>query len=712
MSRSDEGENGPGTDDRETLLRKERELGLPAQQIFSIFFNQLYQGIQITLAYNIGVFVVRHFCHDETEERIGELTGILASAFSTAQLTTSYFWGVMTDKIGRKPVVLIANFVMGIATVFLGLAPNYWLAVAARCLGGVSNGSGVAIKTMLAESCDANTQAKGMAYLNLGWGLGNICGPMIGGFLSQPCDQYANFPLCNNGTGLFARQPFLLPCLVVGALSFFACFNSACMMVETHPKYRKGPMVASAAHSKLPVQDEQPATSLSVVPENTSIAIPCGEIQHERGRDSSDSMEGSALLASVGRTLSGSSAETRQLLRRLSARVSTRLLSGYRSLSMGSDDVERHEYVLEMTPGHDVERDGHGEGSTGGWGDRQGLVHGPAAAQGAPNDAHTPASQRCPSRLSQDSSLTASAAATPTHLRHSEDGAADAHVTVFRPSLDASREHSPLTNGSGEQVGDHAAHEATPTKLDDHSLERTPLMQHAGTMPPAETSTAVAGPQVVIEDDSSSQPWYKSRKMLLVLGAYASIAFLMNFLEELTPIFASAPYDKGGLNFKPDEVALPVSFAGLGLILFSLLAYQRIQKRLGCLACAKIGLTVAIPMVLLIPMPSLLVPRYWAVQSLFIPVFGLKAMCSIMCMTSSMILVNLTAPIEQIGPVNGAGNTLAAGMRALGPALSGQLWALSLATGMKHNQFFAFGVVACAFIGTRFLYGFMHPGSK
>lgn len=43
MSRSDEGENGPGTNDRETLLRKERELGLPAQQIFSIFFNQLYQ---------------------------------------------------------------------------------------------------------------------------------------------------------------------------------------------------------------------------------------------------------------------------------------------------------------------------------------------------------------------------------------------------------------------------------------------------------------------------------------------------------------------------------------------------------------------------------------------------------------------------------------------------------------------------------------------
>lgn len=37
-------------------------------------------------------------------------------------------------------------------------------------------------------------------------------------------------------------------------------------------------------------------------------------------------------------------------------------------------------------------------------------------------------------------------------------------------------------------------------------------------------------------------PWYRQRSLQLVLAGYASIAFLMNFLEELTPIFASAPY--------------------------------------------------------------------------------------------------------------------------------------------------------------------------
>ena len=70
------------------------------------------------------------------------------------------------------------------------------------------------------------------------------------------------------------------------------------------------------------------------------------------GAHSSDTAEGSQLLASVGHSLSGTSAETRQLLRRLSARVSTRLLHGYRSLSMGSDDVERHEYGAPFSTYH------------------------------------------------------------------------------------------------------------------------------------------------------------------------------------------------------------------------------------------------------------------------------------------------------------------------------------------------------------------------
>ena len=55
-----------------------------------------------------------------------------------------------------------------------------------------------------------------------------------------------------------------------------------------------------------------------------------------------------------------------------------------------------------------------------------------------------------------------------------------------------------------------------------------------------------------VEDEAVAEleprvPWYKQRSLQLVLAGYASIAFLMNFLEELTPIFASAPLPPGAL---------------------------------------------------------------------------------------------------------------------------------------------------------------------
>ena len=67
---------------------------------------------------------------------------------------------------------------------------------------------------------------------------------------------------------------------------------------------------------------------------------------------------------------------------------------------------------------------------------------------------------------------------------------------------------------------------------------------------------------------------------------------------------------QGGLGLTTDEIALPTSFAGVGLVTFALLLYPRIQKRIGCLACAKIGLALAVPLALFIATPSLLVPRH------------------------------------------------------------------------------------------------------
>ena len=67
------------------------------------------------------------------------------------------------------------------------------------------------------------------------------------------------------------------------------------------------------------------------------------------------------------------------------------------------------------------------------------------------------------------------------------------------------------------------------------------------TTPRASEMLPALSAKVEVEDESASAlaprvPWYRQRSLQLVLAGYASIAFLMNFLEELTPIFASAPF--------------------------------------------------------------------------------------------------------------------------------------------------------------------------
>ena len=70
------------------------------------------------------------------------------------------------------------------------------------------------------------------------------------------------------------------------------------------------------------------------------------------------------------------------------------------------------------------------------------------------------------------------------------------------------------------------------------------LSAHQSAQLPAEQLQTAASKPESMEDAGLEPrvPWYRQRSLQLVLAGYSSIAFLMNFLEELTPIYASAPY--------------------------------------------------------------------------------------------------------------------------------------------------------------------------
>lgn len=211
--------------------------------LLPLYFTHINQGILTTLPFTLAVYMVRDFeaegGHTPSEATVGRLTGLLAAVFCAAQLVTSYPWGIISDRVGRKPVMVIGNVSCVLGVLGFGLATSYRQAMAARAVGGALNAIILAEKAMLGEGVPRASQATAFGLLSLCWGLGTLAGPMIGGSLAAPCSSSLHVEaLCREGS-LLAVRPYFLPCLVAGILSAVATVMTLGWLDETLPSRRR-----------------------------------------------------------------------------------------------------------------------------------------------------------------------------------------------------------------------------------------------------------------------------------------------------------------------------------------------------------------------------------------------------------------------------------------------------------------------------------------
>ncbi len=110
--------------------------------------------------------------------------GLLFASFSLAQLISSPIWGRYSDRIGRRPVLLMGLIGMALSFLLFGLAQSLWMLFVARTLGGLLSSSVVpAAMAYVADSTDPKQRGQSMGLLGAAMGLGMIFGPAIGGFL-------------------------------------------------------------------------------------------------------------------------------------------------------------------------------------------------------------------------------------------------------------------------------------------------------------------------------------------------------------------------------------------------------------------------------------------------------------------------------------------------------------------------------------------------
>jgi DHA1 family tetracycline resistance protein-like MFS transporter len=111
--------------------------------------------------------------------------GLLIASYSVMQLIFSPILGRLSDKYGRRPVLLLSIIGTGIGFLFLGFAKTLWMLFVGRILDGITGGNISTAQAYIADITTKENRARGMGLIGAAFGLGFVFGPAIGGVLSR-----------------------------------------------------------------------------------------------------------------------------------------------------------------------------------------------------------------------------------------------------------------------------------------------------------------------------------------------------------------------------------------------------------------------------------------------------------------------------------------------------------------------------------------------
>ena len=171
------------------------------------------------LAFGVIIPVLPHLVQEFVGGRTDTAAywiGAFGFVFAAIQFVTSPVQGALSDRFGRRPVILLSCLGLGLDFIFMALAPSLaWLFVG-RIISAMTSASFTTANAYVADVTPPDKRAKSFGMIGAAFGVGFIIGPLIGGVLGDidlrlPFWFAAGLALLNFGYGLFVLPESLAP---------------------------------------------------------------------------------------------------------------------------------------------------------------------------------------------------------------------------------------------------------------------------------------------------------------------------------------------------------------------------------------------------------------------------------------------------------------------------------------------------------------------
>ncbi|KAH8816864.1 MFS multidrug transporter [Xylogone sp. PMI_703] len=202
------------------------------RQLFILAIFPFAEAVAWTSIFPYVYFMVQSFSDSEDAAVYASL---MVSVFTFGEFVMAPQWARISDRIGRKPTLLIGSMGAVFSAISFGLSSSLPMAMIARTLGGMLNPNLTIVPTFIGEMVSKEQQAMGFSVVPSLWAIGAIIGPVVGGYLAEPVKNYPS--IFHEGT-VWDQFPYLLPNIVVVVLLLSSCTLGLFYLKEVHPKFR------------------------------------------------------------------------------------------------------------------------------------------------------------------------------------------------------------------------------------------------------------------------------------------------------------------------------------------------------------------------------------------------------------------------------------------------------------------------------------------